>query len=569
MGLPRKALDQHTAIVGKTGSGKTYMAKGEVERLLEREARVCIVDPTGVWWGLRSNASGTKPAFTVVVFGGDHADVPIKKTDGAAVAQLIANRYVPCVIDLSEFSLSGQKKFMTDFAQRLYDLNKAPLHLVLDEADEFAPQQPLPDSKVLSGAIDRIVRRGRVKGFRVMLITQRPAVLHKSVLAQCNSLVAMRLVAPQDRNAIKAWIEGQADVDKGREVLDSLPSLGMGEGWVWAPEQNILERQKFPQITTYDSSRTPKEGDEDLPKIVVEEIDVDDFRNFLSLEDEEEVKTPPRRVRKSDILLRKQLKQKDTTISNLRAEKQQFQELYKSVQAENKDLKLKVRQLSKNINLAVSQTKKIEDDAQRLRALIEEKMECAGDNEAKVDKPLPVARSSTIAMVDPPSELAPRELRVIGALQTWEFQIGVADPTRKQVAWLSDYSPSSSSFRNMLSGLKTAGYISYPRTGSIALTDQGRELKLSEQPLICSSEELQELIFSNLQPREQRVMCVLVDCYPYQIERGDLANKTGYSIDSSSYRNMLSGLRSLGLLDYSEPGYVKAQSVLFLPEDQV
>ena len=56
--LPADALDERIAIVGTAGSGKTYAAKGFVERLLEAGARVAVVDPLGVWWGLRANADG-------------------------------------------------------------------------------------------------------------------------------------------------------------------------------------------------------------------------------------------------------------------------------------------------------------------------------------------------------------------------------------------------------------------------------------------------------------------------------------------------------------------------------
>ncbi len=68
-------LEERLAIVGTSGSGKTYAAKGMVERLMDKGARVCIVDPLGVWWGLRLDADGLLPeADPVVVFGGHHAD---------------------------------------------------------------------------------------------------------------------------------------------------------------------------------------------------------------------------------------------------------------------------------------------------------------------------------------------------------------------------------------------------------------------------------------------------------------------------------------------------------------
>ena len=80
--LPADALDDRIAIVGTAGSGKTYAAKGFVERLLETGARIAIVDPLGVWWGLRASADGTAPGYPVIVFGGRHADVPITTESG-------------------------------------------------------------------------------------------------------------------------------------------------------------------------------------------------------------------------------------------------------------------------------------------------------------------------------------------------------------------------------------------------------------------------------------------------------------------------------------------------------
>jgi DNA helicase HerA-like ATPase len=65
--LPTDALDDRIAIVGTAGSGKTYATKGFVERLLDTGARVAIVDPLGVWWGLRASADSSAAGYPVVV----------------------------------------------------------------------------------------------------------------------------------------------------------------------------------------------------------------------------------------------------------------------------------------------------------------------------------------------------------------------------------------------------------------------------------------------------------------------------------------------------------------------
>lgn len=84
--------------------------------------------------------------------------------------------------------------------------------------------------------------------------------MHKDSLTQVHSLIATRLIAPQDRAAVEDWIADQADVKRGKEIIASLPSLKTGEGYVWAPELGILEKVKFPKIATFDSSATPDGG---------------------------------------------------------------------------------------------------------------------------------------------------------------------------------------------------------------------------------------------------------------------------------------------------------------------
>lgn len=273
------------AIVGRTGSGKSYTAKGMIESDLCDGMRVCVIDPTGVWWGLRLTADGKGPAFPVVIFGGDHADVPLSPAQGERLGELVAVGTVPqSVIDISEMSGNQQTSFLTAFLEALYAKNRAPLILVMDEADVMAPQNPMPEQRRMQGAVNKIVRRGRVKGFRPIMITQRPAVLDKSVLSQIDTLIAMRLTSPQDRKAIDDWVKGNADADQARAVLDSLASLDRGEGWFWAPADDRLSRQTFPAITTFDSGRTPEPGEAVRQVTPLTITDLDGIRTALQVE---------------------------------------------------------------------------------------------------------------------------------------------------------------------------------------------------------------------------------------------------------------------------------------------
>jgi len=239
--FPDEAFRNHIGIVGKTGSGKTTTAKGFAESLIEAGRRICVVDPTGVWWGLRMLADGRTPAYPVVIFGGPHADLDISESSGARLAQIIAAEAFSCIIDTSSMTVGARTRFFTDFAEELHRANAKPLHLIVDEAHLFAPQGRVPDpqSGRMVHAANNLVSGGRARGLRIMLISQRPAKLHKDSLTQVETLIAMRLIAPQDRAAVEDWIGEWADPKQGREVIASLPSLPRGTGWVWAPELDL------------------------------------------------------------------------------------------------------------------------------------------------------------------------------------------------------------------------------------------------------------------------------------------------------------------------------------------
>jgi hypothetical protein len=273
--FPRTRLMIVSRSLAPAAPARPMPRRGFVERLLDIGARVAIVDPLGVWWGLRASADGSAAGYPVVVFGGRYADVPITAEMGAALGRMIAREAFVCVVDLSELgNNTARRRFMAAFSEALYEANEEPLHLVLDEADLWAPQRPIKGWEGLLGHIEEIVRRGRVRGFIPWLITQRPAVVHKDVLSQADILIAMKLTSSQDRDAIGGWIEGQADRQEGKRILGDLPRLQRGEGYLWAPGHGILDRVGFPPIRTFDSSRTPRRGERLATPRTLAEVDL-------------------------------------------------------------------------------------------------------------------------------------------------------------------------------------------------------------------------------------------------------------------------------------------------------
>lgn len=262
--IPTAALAHHIAFLGKTGSGKSNGAKVIAEEALDAGERVCVIDPTGAWWGLRLKASGKPSSYPVVIFGGLHGDVAIGPNHGAAVADVIATSATPAVIDTRLMTVGARTQFFTDFAETLLRKNRGPLRLIIDEAHVFAPQGRVadPNSGKMLHAANNLVSLGRSIGLRIIMISQRPAKLHKDSLTQVETLVAMRLIAPQDRSAVQDWIAEWADKDQGKEIIASLPSLPTGDAWVWSPEADFLKRVHFPLARTYDSSKAPIASEE-------------------------------------------------------------------------------------------------------------------------------------------------------------------------------------------------------------------------------------------------------------------------------------------------------------------
>jgi hypothetical protein len=73
--FPLEVIENHTAIVGKTGAGKTSTGKLLIEQVADIGARVCILDPIkSDHWGLTSSADGKHEGLPFYVLGGPHRE---------------------------------------------------------------------------------------------------------------------------------------------------------------------------------------------------------------------------------------------------------------------------------------------------------------------------------------------------------------------------------------------------------------------------------------------------------------------------------------------------------------
>ena len=297
--LPDAALAQHVIILGKTRSGKSSTMRLIVEKLLGEAKPVCIVDPKGDWWGLKSSADGKSPGFAVIIFGGEHADVPIAAHAGAYVGELVATGNRPCVIDLGGWTVADRTRFFIDFAQALFRHTRGPRWLCVDEVHNFAPQGKVmdPQAGMMLHWANRLASEGAGKGVTLISASQRPQKVHKDFVTSHETLIAMRVIHPLDRRADEDWISGCPDASKGKEVLTTLAGLKRGQGWVWSPEIGFGPACiQFPLFATYDSFAAPT-GEVAAKLKGWAAVDLDDVKAKLASVVEEAKANDPRELR--------------------------------------------------------------------------------------------------------------------------------------------------------------------------------------------------------------------------------------------------------------------------------
>lgn len=103
-----------------------------------------------------------------------------------------------------------------------------PIAIFCDEAHLYIPQNVKQGMESLSlMSFERIAKEGRKYGVGLVVITQRPSEVDRTVLSQSSNFVAMRLTNADDQNVIKKLLP-----DSIGNFGDLLPILDVGEALV-------------------------------------------------------------------------------------------------------------------------------------------------------------------------------------------------------------------------------------------------------------------------------------------------------------------------------------------------
>ena len=102
-----------------------------------------------------------------------------------------------------------------------------PVVIALEEAQNYIPEINHKDRESISKKVfERIAREGRKYGLSLVVSSQRPSELSKTVLSQCNSFIVHRIQNPDDQSYIRKLVSSA-----NSEILNQLPTL---------PQQHVI-----------------------------------------------------------------------------------------------------------------------------------------------------------------------------------------------------------------------------------------------------------------------------------------------------------------------------------------
>jgi DNA helicase HerA-like ATPase len=82
-----------------------------------------------------------------------------------------------------------------------------PFFLVIEEAHNFVPEKGFSDA-ICAKIIKTIASEGRKFGLGLCVVSQRPAIVQKTVLSQCTTQIILKITNPNDLKAITNSVEG-------------------------------------------------------------------------------------------------------------------------------------------------------------------------------------------------------------------------------------------------------------------------------------------------------------------------------------------------------------------------
>lgn len=134
-----------------------------------------------------------------------------------------------------------------------------PVALLCDEAHLYIPQRSAAGAAddISIEIFERIAKEGRKYGVSLVVISQRPSEVNKTMLSQCSNFVSMRLTNADDQAVVKRLLP-----DSLGGFSDVLPTLDTGEALVVGDASLLPSRIRIDEPTHKPNSGTVDFWDE-------------------------------------------------------------------------------------------------------------------------------------------------------------------------------------------------------------------------------------------------------------------------------------------------------------------
>jgi uncharacterized protein len=146
-----------------------------------------------------------------------------------------------CIIDLNdasdeivELASAVVARLIFDRMRRADPRNAMPVHLILEEAHRYISEKPSRFAIDAGITFQRIAKEGRKYGTFLIVASQRPSELSKTVLSQCNNFIVHRIQNPDDLSQIRQMTPFISET-----VLKRLPSLPKQHALIFGNSVNI------------------------------------------------------------------------------------------------------------------------------------------------------------------------------------------------------------------------------------------------------------------------------------------------------------------------------------------
>lgn len=148
-------------------------------------------------------------------------------------------------------------RLLFDRLRRADPRNRLPVHLILEEAHRYVAERPSRHALDASQTFERVAKEGRKYGVFLIVASQRPSELSKTVLSQCSNFVVHRIQNPDDLAHIRQMTPFISD-----SVLKRLPSLPKQHALIFGNAVNLPTTFKVRDVNP-----KPKSDDADIREL--------------------------------------------------------------------------------------------------------------------------------------------------------------------------------------------------------------------------------------------------------------------------------------------------------------